>query len=140
MVVRIIGTNLPDEKRVEYALTMIYGIGFSRSRKILESVKIGANKKIKDLSDEDIKRIQDFIEKNFRVEGDLRAEINENVKRLKEISSYRGYRHARGLPTRGQRTRSNARTRKGRKRTVGALTKEAWAKADQIEQQKKVTK
>jgi small subunit ribosomal protein S13 len=139
-MVRIVGTNLPDNKRLEYALTLIFGIGFTRSRTILTQVGIDVNKKVKDLVDTDIKKIQEYIEKNYRVEGDLRSQINDNIKRLKEISSYRGYRHIVGLPVRGQRTRSNARTRKGKKRTVGSLTKEAWAKIDQSSQQRKVKK
>jgi small subunit ribosomal protein S13 len=139
-MVRIVGTNLPDNKRLEYALTLIFGIGFTRSKTILTEVGIDVNKKVKDLVDTDIKKIQEYIEKNYRVEGDLRSQINDNIKRLKEISSYRGYRHIVGLPVRGQRTRSNARTRKGKKRTVGSLTKEAWAKMDQSSQQKKVKK
>lgn len=137
-MIRLFGTNLPDNKRIEYALTLVYGVGFERSSKILNAVQIDLNTRVKDLKDTDIKKIQNFIEKNFKVEGDLRSEVNENVKRLREISSYRGFRHVRGLPVRGQRTRSNARTRKGKKRTVGSLTKEAWAKLDQTQQSKKV--
>lgn len=137
MAVRIVGVNLPDEKRIEYALTFIYGIGPSLAKRILKGVGLNANKKVKELSDLEIKNIQDFIEKEFTVEGDLKAEISENIKRLREIGSYRGYRHVRGLPVRGQRTRSNARTRRGRRRTVGALSKEAWAKIDQAETTKK---
>ena len=139
-MVRLFGTNLPDNKRIEYALTYVYGVGFSRAVEILKAVQINIDAKVKDLKDTDIKKIQDFVEKNYKVEGNLRSEINENIKRLKEISSYKGFRHVRGLPVRGQRTRSNARTRKGKKRTVGSLSKEAWAKLDQVKQTKKVKK
>ena len=135
---RLFGVNLIDKDKVSFALTGIYGIGFARADKILNLLKIDKAKRVKDLTEAEIKKIQDYVEKEFKVEGDLRLEINENIKRLKEIGSYRGFRHIRGLPTRGQRTRSNARTRKGKKRTIGALSKEAWAKIDQISQQKQV--
>jgi len=134
---RLLGTNLADKERIEYALTAIYGIGFSRSQEILTEVKIDRNKRVKELKDTDLKKIQTYIEKNYRIEGDLRAEVSDNIKRLREIGSYRGIRHIRSLPVRGQRTRSNARTRRGRKRTIGALTKEAWGKVDQTDQPKK---
>lgn len=137
-MVRLYGINLIDKDRIVYALTSIYGVGFSRSRQVLEFLKIDKTKRVKDLTEAEIKLLQDYIEKEFKVEGDLRLEINENIKRLREIGSYRGFRHLRGLPVRGQRTRSNARTRKGKKRTIGALSKEAWAKLDQINQQKQV--
>jgi small subunit ribosomal protein S13 len=133
---RLLGTNLNDQDRIEYALTNIYGIGFPRSRKIMTAVKIDQHKRVKDLKDTDFKKIQDYIEQNYRVEGDLRAEINEHIKRLKEIGAYRGVRHVRGLPVRGQRTRSNARTRRGKRKTIGAFTKEIWAKIDQVDQKK----
>jgi len=134
---RLFGINLTDKDNIGYALTSIYGIGFKRGAFILKSLKIKSHKKVKDLTEVEIKSIVDFVEKQFKVEGDLRLEVNENIKRLREIGSYRGFRHLRGLPTRGQRTRSNARTRKGKKRTIGALSKEAWAKIDQVSQQKK---
>lgn len=126
------GINLTDVVRIEYALTTLYGIGFSRARTILKGTNIAIQKRVKDLTDEEIRRIQEFIEKNYKVEGDLKSEIADNIKRLREIGSYIGYRHARGLPVHGQRTRSNARTRKGKKKTIGALSKEAWAKIDQV--------
>lgn len=135
MNVRITGVNLPEDKRLEYALTLIYGIGFAESRKILAAVGVDMNTKVRDIADGDAKKITDYIEKNYKVEGDLKALIQENIKRLKEIGSYRGLRHLRGLPARGQRTRSNARTRKGKRHTIGALTKEAWAKVDQTQNQ-----
>ncbi|OGK17179.1 30S ribosomal protein S13 [Candidatus Roizmanbacteria bacterium RIFCSPHIGHO2_01_FULL_39_12c] len=128
---RLLGVQLPDDKRIEYALTMLYGIGWSRSGRILEQVLIDRSKKVKDLSEDEIKKIIEFIEKNFKVEGSLREEITGDVKRLKEINSYRGIRHAKNLPVRGQRTRSNARTKRGKRRTVGALRKETWAKMGQ---------
>ncbi len=115
---RIAGVDLPKEKRAEIGLTYIFGIGRSRAQKILDTLKIDRNKKIKDLTDQEIAAIKDFIEKNYRVEGDLRTEINLNIKRLIEIGCYRGLRHRMGLPVRGQRTRTNARTRKGARKTV----------------------
>ena len=128
---RILGINLPDDKRVEYALTLFYGIGWTSSRKILEQTGISVQKRMKDLNEEELKKLASVIEKNYKVEGDLREELNENIKRLKEINSYRGIRHIKGLPVRGQRTRSNARTKRGKRRTVGALKKEVWAKLEQ---------
>lgn len=130
---RILGVVIPDDKRVEYALTLIYGIGWSQSTKIMDQLKIDKKTRIKDLSEDQIKSVIGVIEKNFKVEGDLREELNESIKRLREIGSYRGIRHTMGLPVRGQRTKSNARTRKGKKKTVGALTKEAWAKIEQAQ-------
>lgn len=127
---RILGVVLPDEKRAEYALTLIYGIGWARSRKLLQQVKIDPSTRTKDLSEEQMKSIINLVEKSYKVEGDLREELNDSIKRLREIGSYRGMRHSMGLPARGQRTKSNARTRKGKKKTVGALTKEAWAKLE----------
>jgi small subunit ribosomal protein S13 len=131
-MVRIVGVNLPDNKRIEYALTLIYGIGWSNVKKILSAVKVDGNKKVKDLTESEIKKIQDEIEKNYKVEGDLREMVSENIKRLKDIGSYRGIRHTRNLPVRGQRTRSNARTKRGKRKTVGALRKE-----DQIKLQER---
>ncbi|HOX41365.1 MAG TPA: 30S ribosomal protein S13 [bacterium] len=117
---RIANINLPDSKRVEVALTSLYGIGPSISKKILVSTSVNPNTRVKDLTDEEIERIRQFIGKNFKVEGDLRTEVSQNIKRLKEISAYRGVRHTRGLPVRGQRTKTNARTKRGRKVTVGS--------------------
>ncbi len=117
---RIAGVNLPSNKRVEIGLTYIFGIGRSKSNKILEKAKVDRDKKVKDLTEEEIARIRNIIEKEEKVEGDLRKEITSNIKRLEEIGCYRGLRHRRRLPVRGQRTRSNARTRKGPK---GALIK-----------------
>ncbi len=130
---RILGIVLPDDKRVEYALTLIYGIGWSQSKGILEQLKIDSKTRVKDLSVEQQKNIIQVIEKSFKVEGDLREERGESIKRLRDIGSYRGMRHMMGLPARGQRTKSNARTRKGKRKTVGALTKEAWAKLEETQ-------
>ena len=128
---RLLGVQIPDNKRIEYALTFLYGIGWSTSAKILSQVKVDKNKEVKDLTETDIKKIIEVIEKNYKIEGDLREKITSDIKRLKEISSYRGLRHIRNLPVRGQRTRSNARTKRGKRKTVGALRKETWAKMEQ---------
>ena len=115
---RISGVDLPREKRVEIGLTYIYGIGRTSSNKILVAAKVNRDTRVRELTDEEVKRISEVIEKDFIVEGDLRREIALNIKRLQEIGCYRGIRHRRGLPVRGQRTKTNARTRKGPKRTV----------------------
>ena len=115
---RIAGVDLPREKRVEIGLTYIYGIGRSSSNKILADANVSPDTRIRDLTDDEVARIRDSIEKIVVVEGDLRREIALNIKRLVEIGCYRGIRHRRGLPVRGQRTKTNARTRKGPKRTV----------------------
>lgn len=128
---RLMGVVLPDDKRVEYALTLLYGIGPTSSKNLITKLKIGKEKRVKDLTEEELKQLTVMIEKTYVVEGDLREELNENVKRLKEIGSYRGLRHLKGLPVRGQRTRANARTKRGKRKTVGALRKEVWAKLEQ---------
>lgn len=115
---RISGVDLPREKRVEIGLTYIYGIGRTNSNKILAAAKVNPDTRVRELTDEEVKRISEVIDKDFMVEGDLRREIALNIKRLQEIGCYRGIRHRRGLPVRGQRTKTNARTRKGPKRTV----------------------
>lgn len=120
---RIAGTDLPRDKRVEYGLTYIYGIGLTLSRKILHVANIDLNVRVKDLTEEEISKITNIIQRECLVEGDLRREINMNIKRLMDIGCYRGLRHRKGLPCRGQRTRTNARTRKGPKRTIGAKKK-----------------
>ncbi|NTU69499.1 30S ribosomal protein S13 [bacterium] len=117
---RIAGVNLPDDKRAEIGLTYVYGIGHSRSLKILELLAIDPNRRIKDLSDEEVNKIREYIDKTHKVEGDLRREVQDNIKRLKEVGSYRGERHKRGLPSRGQRTKTNARTKRGKKMTMGS--------------------
>jgi small subunit ribosomal protein S13 len=115
---RISGVDLPRDKRVEIGLTYIYGIGRTSSGKILAAAKVNPDTRVRELTDEEVKRISDVIEKSFTVEGDLRREVQLNIKRLQEIGCYRGIRHRKGLPGRGQRTKTNARTRKGPKRTV----------------------
>ncbi|MBQ8799586.1 MAG: 30S ribosomal protein S13 [Lachnospiraceae bacterium] len=115
---RISGVDLPREKRVEIGLTYIYGIGRVSSNKILAKANINPDTRVKDLTDEEVAKIRDIIDEDFLVEGDLRREIALNIKRLQEIGCYRGIRHRKGLPVRGQNTKNNARTRKGPKRTV----------------------
>jgi small subunit ribosomal protein S13 len=118
---RIAGVNLPKGKRIEYALTYLYGIGLSLSQKILTDTKIDFNTRTEDLTEEQVARLRDFIEKSFKVEGDLRREVMMNIKRLKEIGSYRGARHAKHLPARGQRSKTNSRTVRGNvRRTMGS--------------------
>jgi small subunit ribosomal protein S13 len=121
MAVRIAGVTLPNEKRVEIALTYIYGIGVSMSEKILAIVQVKPEIRVKDLTDEQVNKIRTIIEKQYKVEGDLKREVLSNVKRLKEISSYRGVRHSKNLPARGQRTKTNSRTVRGNTRkTMGS--------------------
>lgn len=115
---RIAGVDLPKEKRTEIALTYIYGVGKSTSQKILAQAGIDPNIRVKDLTEEDATRIRVIIDRDYRVEGDLRREVTQNIKRLQEIGSYRGLRHRRNLPVRGQRTRTNARSKRGARRTV----------------------
>jgi small subunit ribosomal protein S13 len=115
---RIEGVDLPREKRVEIGLTYIYGVGLKTSQSILQATEINPDKRVRDLTDADIALLRDYIVNNLMVEGDLRREVQMNIKRLMEIGSYRGLRHRRNLPVRGQRTRTNARTRKGPKKTV----------------------
>ncbi|HRT18280.1 MAG TPA: 30S ribosomal protein S13 [Candidatus Paceibacterota bacterium] len=125
---RIIGVNIPDEKRINIGLTYIYGIGPTLAKKILESSNISADKKVKDLTKEEINTIKEFIEKNYKVEGDLRRDIMVNIKRLKDINSWRGSRHTKKLPVRGQTTRINSRTVRGNvRKTVGSGRKGAPA-------------
>ena len=118
---RIAGIDIPNEKRVEVALTYIYGIGPATARKILAITKVDPNKRVKTLSDEEAARLRTEIESKYRVEGALHTEVGMNIKRLMDIGCYRGLRHRRNLPVRGQRTRTNARTRKGPKKTAGSL-------------------
>ncbi|RMH51720.1 MAG: 30S ribosomal protein S13 [Zetaproteobacteria bacterium] len=120
---RIAGVNIPTNKRVEVALTYIYGIGISTSRKILDGVRVSRDTRVRDLTDDEINRIRTVIDANFKVEGDLRREVAMNIKRLTDLGCYRGLRHRRGLPLRGQRTKTNARTRKGPRRTVAGKKK-----------------
>ncbi len=115
---RIQGVDLPRDKRIEVALTYIYGIGLSRSQDILEETGVDPDTRVHELTDKDITSLREFINQNYKVEGDLRREVQMNIKRLVEIGCYRGIRHKKGLPVRGQRTRTNARTRKGPRKTV----------------------
>ena len=125
---RIAGVNIPDAKRVEIALTYIYGIGPAISRRILEVTGISVDIRVKDLTEPDIIKLREYIDKNLRVEGDLQREVSLNINRLKEINSYRGLRHKANLPSRGQRTKTNARTKRGRKQTMGSGRKKSAAK------------
>lgn len=126
---RIAGVNIPNEKRIEAALPYIYGIGWALSKHILDQVKIDPSKRTKDLSEEELNKLRDFIEKTYKIEGQLRQQILLNIKRLKEIGAYRGIRHIRGLPVRGQRTRTNSRTRHGNvRKTAGSGRKKSAEK------------
>lgn len=118
---RIAGIELPQDKRVEVALTYIYGIGLSSSQKILAQTGVNPDTRVKNLTENEIAALRNVIEKEYRVEGELRREVSMNIKRLIDIKSYRGMRHLRNLPVRGQRTKTNARTRKGPKKTMGAI-------------------
>ena len=120
---RIAGVDLPREKRVEIGLTYIFGIGLATSKQIIAETGIDPDTRIKDLSETEISKLRDYIERTLKVEGDLRREVSLNIKRLVEIGCYRGVRHRRGLPVRGQNTKQNARTRKGPKKTVGGKKK-----------------
>jgi small subunit ribosomal protein S13 len=120
---RIAGIDIPREKRVEVSLTYIYGIGLSSSQKILKQTSINPDTRVRDLTEDQVNRLREVIDRSFKVEGDLRREVALNIKRLVEIGSYRGMRHRRNLPVRGQRTKTNARQRRGPKKTVGARKK-----------------
>ena len=120
---RIAGVDIPRDKRVEVALTYIYGVGRTRAQQVLAATEVDPNARVRDLDDDAVNRLRQFIENNYRVEGDLRREVANNIKRKIEIGSYQGIRHRLGLPVRGQRTHTNARTRKGPKRTVGGIRK-----------------
>lgn len=127
-MVRIAGIDLPSEKRIDIALTYLYGIGRSNVVKILKEAKISENKRVHTLTDDEVSQLSRIIEKGYQVEGDLRRMVSENIKRLRDIGAYRGIRHAKGLPAHGQRTRSNARTKRGRRVTIGAIRKDDKAK------------
>ncbi len=129
-MVRLFGVIIPDTDKVLFGLTKLYGIGWVNGAAALKKAGLTNDKRMKDLTEEQLKKLTEIIEKEYRVEGDLREEVSENIKRLKEITSYRGIRHMRGLPVRGQRTKSNSRTKKGKRKTVGALKKEVWAKLE----------
>jgi len=124
---RIAGVDLPENKRVDIGLTYIFGIGRSNVTAVIKAAGVDGAKRIKELTEEEINKLQKSLEQ-FKVEGDLRQEIEQNIKRLEEISSYRGLRHKKGLPVRGQRTRSNARTKRGKRKTVGTIRKEVVVK------------
>ncbi len=120
---RIAGVNIPTQKRIEIALTYIFGIGLSSSQQILAKAKVDPNARVKDLSDDEVAKIRTVIDKDFDVEGDLRREVAMNIKRMTDLGCYRGLRHRKGLPVRGQRSKTNARTRKGPRRTVAGKNK-----------------
>lgn len=122
---RIAGVDLPRNKRIECALTYIFGIGLTTSKKVLQATGVDPDIRTQNLSDKDVDKLKRYIEEHVKVEGQLRSEVSQNIKRLKEIQCYRGYRHKRGLPVRGQRTKTNARTRKGPKKGAIALKKKA---------------
>jgi small subunit ribosomal protein S13 len=122
-VARISGVDLPRDKRVEIGLTYIYGIGLTTATEILQSTGVNPDTRVRDLSEEETVALRDYIDRNIQVEGDLRREVSQNVKRLMEIGSYRGLRHRRGLPVHGQRTHTNARTRKGPRKQIGGKKK-----------------
>jgi small subunit ribosomal protein S13 len=130
---RILGVEIPDNERVEIGLTRFYGIGRTNVKKLAAMSKLNLDTRVKDLTRDEVAVLMKSLE-SFRIEGDLKKEIRENIDRLKAIHSYRGLRHVVSLPVRGQRTKTNSRTRKGKKKTVGSLTKEAWSK---IESQQK---
>ncbi len=127
-MVRIIGVDIPNDKRVDIALTYLYGVGRTNVVPILAEAGIEASRRVKTLTDEEVGKIAKAIEKKAMVEGDLRRSISDNIKRLRDISSYRGYRHGKKLPVRGQRTRTNARTKRGKRVTIGAMKKDDRAK------------
>jgi small subunit ribosomal protein S13 len=120
---RIAGIDIPREKRVEIALTYIFGIGLTRSREVLSRARVSPDTRVKNLTEDEVARLREFIDRTYKVEGDLRREVDMNIKRLIEIGSYRGQRHRRNLPVRGQRTRTNARTRRGPRKTVAGRKK-----------------
>ena len=120
---RLVGVDLPRDKRVEIGLTYIYGIGLTTSKKILAETGVDPDVRIKDLTEDDLTKLRDYIQENIKVEGDLHREVSQNIKRLMEIGCYRGLRHRKGLPVRGQRTHTNARTRKGPRKQIGGKKK-----------------
>jgi small subunit ribosomal protein S13 len=126
---RILGITLPDEKRLDIALTYIYGVGRKNVVGILKKAEVDGAKRVKTLTEDEQKKIQKVLDA-YKVEGDLRVEVSENIRRLKEIGAYRGTRHSKGLPARGQRTRSNARTKRGKRVTIGAIKKEVAVKME----------
>ena len=136
---RVSGVTIPDEKRIDIALTYLYGVGRSNVNEILKKAEIDPSKRVKSLSEDEQKKIQNVLE-NYKLEGDLRVEVNDNIKRLKEIGSYRGIRHSKNLPVRGQRTRSNARTKRGKRMTIGAIKKEVAVKMGLVKEEGEAAK
>ena len=123
MATRLVGVDLPSDKRIEIALTYIYGIGLTTSKKVLAETGVDPDIRVRDLTEDDLTKLREYIQNNLKVEGDLHREVSQNVKRLMEIGCYRGLRHRRGLPVRGQRTHTNARTRKGPRKQIGGKKK-----------------
>ena len=123
MAVRLVGVDLPQSKRIETALTYIYGIGLTTSKEVLAATGVNPDIRVKDLTEDDLAKLRDYIQGNLKVEGDLHREVSQNIKRLMEIGCYRGLRHRRGLPVRGQRTHTNARTRQGPRKQIGGKRK-----------------
>ncbi|MCL4418841.1 30S ribosomal protein S13 [Patescibacteria group bacterium] len=136
---RISGINIPDEKRIDIALSYLYGIGRKNAVDVLKKASVDASKRVKSLSEDEQKRIQKILE-SYKIEGDLMTEVTTGIKRLKEIGSYRGMRHSKNLPARGQRTRSNARTKRGKRVTIGAIKKEMAAKMGLVQDKKEQKK
>ena len=132
---RIAGIEIPDKNRIDYALTRLKGIGWTKSVELLKSAGVSASTRVKDLTSDDLNKITVELEK-YVTEGDLVRQIKENIRRLRDINAYRGVRHSRGLPTRGQRTKSNARTKRGKRKTVGAFKKEMLAKVEAAKKDK----
>ncbi|MGH7204391.1 MAG: 30S ribosomal protein S13 [Candidatus Levyibacteriota bacterium] len=134
-MMRIVGVTIPDEKRVDIALSYIYGIGRSNVVDVLKKAEVDGDKRAKTLTEDEVKRLTKVLE-SYKIEGDLKADIAGNISRLRDIGAYRGIRHARGLPSRGQRTRSNARTKRGKRMTIGAIKKEVMAKMEAAQKAK----
>ncbi len=127
---RIIGVDLPKDKRIETALGYLYGIGLALSKKVLAEAEVNPDTRVKDLTEEEINKLKTIIQRDYKVEGTLRRDVANNIKRLVEIGAYRGYRHKRNLPSRGQRTKTNARTKRGMRKTVGSVKVKAEKKTD----------
>jgi small subunit ribosomal protein S13 len=136
---RVLGTTIPDDKRIDIALTYLYGVGRSNVVHILKKADIDSAKRTRTLTEDEIKRITKVLEE-FKLEGDLRAEVQSNIRQLRDIGAYRGVRHSRNLPSRGQRTRSNARTKRGKRVTIGAIKKEVAAKMEAAQKAKETAK
>jgi len=134
---RILGVEIPNEKKVAVGLTYIYGIGKSTAERIIKATGINPDKRMKELTEEEIGKISGFVQQNFKIEGDLRREVSSNISRLIDVNCYRGVRHRRSLPVRGQRTRTNARTRKGPRKTVGVIRDKSARKAIKTDREEK---